>query len=386
MDLKTVLGSIEKRFGSEAIVTKVQMVERVSSGSYKIDSALGGGYPKGRIIEFIGWESSGKTTIALSLAAEIQKLGKAVGYIDAENALDSEYAEKLGVNMSIGEGQNFFLAQPNNAEEALEIVREFSKTSEIGLIVIDSIPSLVPQTTLDGEAGDAKMAVLARLMSQQLPILASQAKLNDVIIVFINQWREKIGVMFGSPLTTPGGNALKFYASQRLEIARGEVKNDADGDAKANDITIKVIKNKVAPPFRKVKTRILYGVGIDIMSEMLDLSVEFGIVDKKGGGWYFYGDVKLGQGDEQAFSTFMDNIELMEEIRDKVLEQINKGTKIQSFRKEAKKVEPLKPSTDFVKPEPAKQVKSEPAKPTKTVGKPGPKPGTKPVAKTTTKK
>lgn len=322
MELNQVLSSIEKRFGKEAISGKKEDAKFVSTGSIGLDAALGGGIATGRIVEFMGWESCGKSTMALHLAAEVQKLGRKVAYIDVENALDLFYAESLGVECNIGEKDSkFFLSQPDCGEDALEIVREFSKAQEIGLIVIDSVAALVPKAVIQGEAGDAKIGLLARMMSSMIPTLISTARKNDCIVLFISQYREKVGVMFGNPITTTGGNALKFYASQRVEFTRFGQEKEGD-EVTANKTRAKVMKNKVAPPFKKAEFNIEFGVGIDKVAELVDLAVECEII-KKSGSWYSYGDTKLGQGSAGVKSILQDNPELFEEIDKKV--RINLG-------------------------------------------------------------
>jgi len=313
--------SIEKRFGKEAISGKKQDVEFVSSGTLSLDLALGGGVPKGRVIEYMGWESSGKSTGALHLAAEVQKTGKKVAYIDTEQALDLFYAEALGVDVDIeAENPNFFLSQPDCAEDALEIVREFAKSEEIGLIVLDSVAALVPKSVIQGEAGDAKMAVTARLLSQMVPTLIGPARKSGAIILFINQYRDKIGVMFGNPTTTTGGNALKFYASVRAEFARSGQEKDGE-EIIANKTRVKILKNKVAPPFRKAEFGIVFGEGYDKLGDLIDVAVQYSVINKSGS-WYSYSDTKLGQGAASVKSILQDNPELMDEITLKVYETL----------------------------------------------------------------
>lgn len=322
MKIDQVLASIEKRFGKEAVAGKKIDVEFISTGSIGLDVALGGGIARGRIVEFMGWESSGKSTMALHLASEVQKLGKKVAYIDVEQALDLFYAESLGVDCEIGKkDSNFFLSQPDTGEQALEIVREFAKAEEIGLIVIDSVAALVPQAVIDGEAGDAKMGLLARMMSAMIPTLIAPARQNNCIILFISQYRDKIGVMYGSSTTTGGGNALKFYASQRVEFAKCGQEKDGD-EVTASKIKAKVLKNKVAPPFKKAEFNIEFGTGIDKIMEVVNLAVECEII-KKSGSWYSYGETKLGQGAAGVSNIMRDNIELYEEIDHKV--RVNLG-------------------------------------------------------------
>lgn len=316
VDISGIISNIEKRFGKEAISGNESNVERVSSGSIALDIAMGGGYPKGRITELIGWESSGKSTMALHLAAEIQKQGKVVAYIDMEHAMDLDYARKLDVDTS---GGLWYMSQPNCGEDAIEIGREFAKSPDVGLVVIDSVNALTPKSVIQGEAGEAKMAVLARMMSQMIPTLVSVISKTGCIIIFINQWREKM-VMFGSPLTTTGGNALKFYASVRLDVARAGQEKDGD-DIVANKTKVRVIKNKVSVPFKTAEFQIRFGIGIDKFQEVLDLSVDNGII-KKSGSWFSYGDVKLGQGFDSVRTIMADNPELMEEVQGKLMKTL----------------------------------------------------------------
>jgi len=321
MKVSEVVKNVEKRFGKEAIAGKKMDVEFVHSGSIALDLALGGGIPKGRIVEFMGWESSGKTTLALTLAAEMQKLGKKVAYIDSEQAMDLEYANSIGVDVDIeAEEPNFYLSQPDCGEDALEIAREFAKSEDIGLIVIDSVAALVPKSVIQGEAGDAKMAVTARMLSQIIPTLVAPARKTGCIILFISQYREKIGVMFGDPTTTMGGNALKFYASQRLDIARCGQEKDGD-EVVANKTRVKVKKNKVAPPFKQAEFQIAFGVGIDRFGEIINMAVDYSIIQKSGS-WYSYSGSKLGQGIDAVKTIMRDNPELFEEVREKLLKTI----------------------------------------------------------------
>ena len=318
MKLEDVRSSIEKRFGKEALVGEKIECEFISSGSIGLDIAMGGGFARGRVTEMFGWESSGKTTLALHLVAEVQKLGLKVGYIDLENALDVYYAEALGVNVDFK--NNFILSQPDNGEMAFEITRELLNVDDMGLIVIDSIGALLPKAVIQGEAGDSKMGLAARLMSSMLPVIAQGAKKSNAVVLFINQKREKIGVMFGNPETTMGGNALKFYASQRLDVSRCGQEKEGE-EVTANKTRVKVIKNKVAPPFKKAEFNIEFGTGIDKMSELIDMAVDYSII-KKSGSWYSYGDSKLGQGANGVKSILEDNPELVDEIRVKLYETI----------------------------------------------------------------
>jgi len=320
--IQSVLDNIDKKFGEGTISRKLIDVPRVSSGCLSLDLALGGGYPNGRIIEIMGWESSGKSTLALHLAAEVQKLGKRVGYIDTEHSLDLFYASQLGVNVDIeSTDPKFVMSQPDNGEQAMEVARAFINSGEFGLVVIDSVSGLVPKALLQGDVGDVKMATIARLMSQWVPALTSPANKTNCIVLFISQYREKIGVMFGSPITTTGGNALKFYASQRLEISRiGQNKNG--DEILSNKSRVKVIKNKVSPPFRKAEFDIEFGTGINTIGDVLDLAVELDIV-KKAGSWYSYEETKLGQGRQSVIELLKDNPEIVQEVEEKVRKELN---------------------------------------------------------------
>lgn len=320
--ISEMISRIEKRFGKEAISGNTAEVEFVHSGSFLLDEALGGGYAKGRIAETYGGASAGKSTSAIHLCAEVQKLGKAVGYVDTENALDLKYAKSLGVSLS---PEKWIMSQPDNAEQAMEIVREMCSVPEIGLVVLDSVAGLTPQATLQGEAGDAKVALVARLMSSQLNILKNICKKNDTILLCINQIRDKVGGGFGfggASTTTPGGQALKFYASQRLEFAR--IGSEKEGDISvANKTKITVRKNKVAPPFRTCQILIRFGKGFDSIQEIVDYAVEQKICLKKGA-FYYYGDFRLGQGMANVRELLSGDAELFKEIREAVIENIRK--------------------------------------------------------------
>lgn len=320
--IQSILDNIDKKFGEGTISRKLIDAPKTSSGCLSLDLALGGGYPNGRIIEIMGWESSGKSTLALHLAAEVQKLGKRVGYIDTEHALDLFYASQLGVNVDIeSQDPKFVMSQPDNGEQAMEVARAFVNSGEFGLVVIDSVSGLVPKALLQGDVGDVKMATIARLMSQWVPALTSPANKSGCIVLFISQYREKIGVMFGSPVTTTGGNALKFYASQRLEVSR--VGQNKDGDeVLSNKSRVKVIKNKVSPPFKKAEFDIEFGTGINKIGDILDLAAELDIV-KKAGSWYSYEETKLGQGRQSVIDLLKDNPEIVEEIELKVRKELN---------------------------------------------------------------
>ncbi len=315
--LQLAMAKIEKDHGKGTIMklgeTHVEDVSVISSGSIGLNIALGvGGYPRGRVIEIYGPESSGKTTLAIHAIAEAQKAGGIAAIIDAEHAFDRFYAEKLGVDID-----NLLISQPDSGEQALEVADQLIRSSAIDIIVIDSVAALTPKAELEGDMGENKVGLQARLMSQALRKLTASINKTNTTCIFINQLREKIGVMFGSPETTTGGNALKFYSSVRLDIRRaGAIK---DGDAQlGNQTRVKVVKNKVAPPFRKAEFDIMYGEGISRVGELVDLGVEAGIV-KKAGAWFSYGDTKLGQGRDAAKKLLLDNPELAEEIEAKLM-------------------------------------------------------------------
>lgn len=310
--LQAAMDKIEKTFGKGSIMKlgaeNVQEVEVIPSGSIALNAALGvGGYPKGRIIEIYGPESSGKTTLAIHAIAEAQKNGGIAAFIDAEHAFDRFYAGKLGVDID-----NLFISQPDNGEQALEIAEQLIRSSAIDIIVIDSVAALTPKAEIEGDMGDNKVGLQARLMSQALRKLTSAINKTNTTCIFINQLREKIGVMFGNPETTTGGNALKFYASVRLDIRRASQLKDGD-EVIGNQVRVKVVKNKVAPPFRKAEFDIMFGEGISKSGEIIDLGAELGII-KKSGSWYSYNDTKLGQGRDAAKQCVSDNPELAEEL------------------------------------------------------------------------
>lgn len=314
--LEMAMNQIEKQYGKGSIMrlgeTAHVKTESISTGSLQLDLALGvGGLPKGRIIEVYGPESSGKTTVALHCIAEAQKQGGNAAFIDAEHALDPTYAEKLGVDV-----ENLIVSQPDTGEQALEIAEALVRSGAIDILVVDSVAALVPKAEIDGEMGDSHVGLQARLMSQALRKLAGSIKKSNTIAIFINQLREKIGVMFGNPETTTGGRALKFYSSVRLDIRRIEAIKDGDQFI-GNRTRVKVVKNKVAPPFRKVEFDILYGKGISKSGDVLDLSVEEGYV-RKSGSWFSYGDEKLGQGRNNARTYLESHPALMEELDRKI--------------------------------------------------------------------
>jgi len=316
--LQLTLDKIEKSFGKGAIMKMgdkaIEDVPVISSGSLGVDLALGvGGFPKGRVIEIYGPESSGKTTLAIHAIAEAQKAGGIAAFIDAEHAFDRFYAAKLGVDI-----ENLLISQPDNGEQALEITDHLIRSGAIDIIVIDSVAALTPKAEIEGEMGDSKMGLQARLMSQALRKLTSNISKTNTCCIFINQLREKIGVMFGSPETTTGGNALKFYASIRIDIRKiGQIK-DAE-EVTGNRIRVKVVKNKMAPPFRKAEFDIVYGEGISKTGEIIDLGVEHNII-KKAGSWFSYGETRLGQGREGVRQLITDNPELAAELEAKIIE------------------------------------------------------------------
>ncbi|HCU06869.1 MAG TPA: recombinase RecA [Holosporales bacterium] len=322
--LEAALTQIERSFGKGSIMRlgsddQVIETETVSTGSLGLDIGLGvGGLPKGRVIEIYGPESSGKTTLALHVIAEAQKKGGTCAFVDAEHALDPVYARKLGVNL-----EELLISQPDTGEQALEITDTLVRSGGVDVLVVDSVAALVPKAELEGEMGDSHMGLQARLMSQALRKLTGSISRTNCMVIFINQIRQKIGVMFGNPETTTGGNALKFYASVRLDIRRiGQIKEG--NDIVGNRTKVKVVKNKVAPPFRTVEFDIIYGEGISKVGEIVDLGSEMEIV-KKSGSWFSYGDTKLGQGREAVKQLFLDNPELADEIEAKVKEKAFAG-------------------------------------------------------------
>ncbi len=323
--LQLTLDKLDKTYGKGTVMKMgdkaIEEVETISSGSLGIDLALGvGGYPKGRIIEIYGPESSGKTTLTLHAIAEAQKAGGIAAFIDAEHAFDRNYAEKLGVDI-----ENLIISQPDNGEQALEIAENLIRSGAIDIVVIDSVAALTPKSEIEGEMGDSKMGLHARLMSQALRKLTGTISKTNCTVFFINQLREKIGVMFGNPETTTGGNALKFYASIRLDIRRSSQIKDGD-NVIGNRTKVKVVKNKVAPPFKVAEFDIMYGEGVSKTGEILDLAVEFEIV-KKAGSWFSYGETKLGQGRDAVKSLIKDNPELADELEVKIKERIKENNK-----------------------------------------------------------
>lgn len=323
--LQAAMEKIEKSYGKGSIMKmgdeKIDDIEVIPTGSIALNAALGvGGYPRGRVVEIYGPESSGKTTLAIHAIAEAQKNGGVAAFIDAEHAFDRFYAEKLGVDI-----ENLLISQPDSGEQALEITEQLIRSSAIDIIVIDSVAALTPKAELEGEMGDSKMGLQARLMSQALRKLTAAINKTNTTCIFINQLRDKIGVMFGSPETTTGGNALKYYASVRLDIRRiGQIK---DGDqVKGNQTRVKVVKNKVAPPFRMAEFDIMYGKGISREGEIIDLGSDLGVI-KKSGSWYSYQDAKLAQGREGAKEAVADNPELAEELEALIFEALSNHDK-----------------------------------------------------------
>jgi recombination protein RecA len=318
--LQLTLDKLDKTYGKGTVMKMgdkaIEEVETISSGSLGVDLALGvGGYPKGRIIEIYGPESSGKTTLTLHAIAEAQKAGGIAAFIDAEHAFDRNYAEKLGVDI-----ENLIISQPDNGEQALEIAENLIRSGAIDIVVIDSVAALTPKSEIEGEMGDSKMGLHARLMSQALRKLTGTISKTNCTVFFINQLREKIGVMFGNPETTTGGNALKFYASVRLDIRRSTQIKDGD-NVLGNRTKVKIVKNKVAPPFKVAEFDIMYGEGVSKTGEILDLAVEFEII-KKAGSWFSYGETKLGQGRDAVKSLIKDNPELADELEVKIKDHI----------------------------------------------------------------
>ncbi|MDD5227239.1 MAG: recombinase RecA [Methylococcales bacterium] len=335
--LAAALMQIEKQFGKGSVmrmgdVDTAKDIEVVSTGSLSLDIALGcGGLPRGRVVEIYGPESSGKTTLTLQVIAEMQKLGGTAAFIDAEHALDIHYAGKLGVDID-----NLYVSQPDTGEQALEIVDRLVSSGAVDIVVVDSVAALTPKAEIEGDMGDSHMGLHARLMSQALRKLTSNIKRSNTLVIFINQIRMKIGVMFGSPETTTGGNALKFYASVRLDIRRiGAVKKG--DDIIGNETRVKVVKNKVAPPFKQAEFEILYGEGISFAGELVDLGVNYGFV-QKAGSWYSYGTEKIGQGKDNAKIFFKENPEKAKELEMKIRDE--------AFKKPLLAVKEFEPTDD----------------------------------------
>ena len=323
--LNLTLEKLEKTYGKGSIMrmgdTKVEEMDVISTGSIGLDTALGvGGFPRGRVIEIYGPESSGKTTLAIHAIAEAQRQGGIAAFIDAEHAFDRFYAEKLGVNTS-----DLLISQPDNGEQALEIADNLIRSGAIDIIVIDSVAALTPKSEIEGDMGDSKVGLQARLMSQALRKLTATINKTGCCCIFINQLREKIGILFGNPETTTGGNALKFYASVRLDIRRQAQIKEGDTSI-GNHVRVKVVKNKVAPPFRQAEFDIMFGGGISKTGEIVDLGVEYGII-KKSGSWFSYGESKLAQGREAVKSLLADNPELSDELEAKIREAIKENMK-----------------------------------------------------------
>ncbi len=321
--LQAAMSKIEKDFGKGSIMRmgdeQIESVEVIPTGSLALDAALGvGGYPKGRIIEIYGPESSGKTTLAIHAIAEAQKQGGIAAFIDAEHAFDRFYAEKLGVNVD-----ELLISQPDNGEQALEIADQLIRSSAIDIIVIDSVAALTPKAEIEGDMGDNKVGLQARLMSQALRKLTATVSKTKTTCIFINQLREKIGVMFGNPETTTGGNALKFYASVRLDIRKSTAIKDGE-NVLGNLVKVKVVKNKVAPPFRRAEFEIMFGEGISRVGELVDLGVEYNVLTKSGS-WFSYDGTRIGQGRESVKQVLRDNVELADEIAEKIAAAMSDG-------------------------------------------------------------
>lgn len=342
--IDTAIAQIEKQYGAGAVMrlgaTKTMNVDAVPTGSMMLDMALGiGGVPKGRIVEIYGPESSGKTTVALSIVSQAQKLGGEVAFIDVEHALDPEYAKLLGVDID-----SMLVSQPDSGEQALEIMEALVRSNAIDVIVLDSVAAMVTKAEIDGEMGDTHVGLLARLMSQAMRKLTAAISKSNCVAIFINQVREKIGVMYGNPETTTGGRALKFYSSVRIEVRRGEALKSGS-EIYGNRTKCKVVKNKVSPPFKECEFDIIYGEGISRVGEVLDLAVELGIV-QKGGAWFSYNGNKLGQGRDNSKEFLKQNPEIMQEIEDKIMES---KEKIAMTSTKSNKVEAVKAAAEAAK-------------------------------------
>ena len=319
--LQLTLNKLDKTYGKGTVMKmsdqQVEDVDAIPSGSLGLDIALGvGGYPRGRVVEIFGPESSGKTTLTLHAIAEAQKAGGIAAFIDAEHAFDRDYAQKLGVDID-----NLIISQPDNGEQALEIADNLIRSGAIDIVIVDSVAALTPKSEIEGEMGDSKMGLHARLMSQALRKLTSSISKTQCTVVFINQLREKIGVMFGNPETTTGGNALKFYCSVRLDIRRSTQIKNSNSEVMGNKTKVKVVKNKIAPPFKSAEFDIMYGEGISKVGEIIDIGVEYEII-KKAGSWFSYQDTKLVQGRDAVKTLLLDNPELMEELETKITKAI----------------------------------------------------------------
>ncbi len=319
--LQAAMNKIEKDFGKGSIMRmgdeKVEQIDVIPTGSIGLDLALGvGGYPRGRIVEIYGPESSGKTTLAIHAIAECQKMGGIAAFIDAEHAFDRFYAQKLGVDVD-----NLWISQPDNGEQALQIADQLISSAAVDILVVDSVAALTPKKEIEGDMGDSVVGLQARLMSQALRKLTSTISKTNTCCIFINQLREKIGVMFGNPETTTGGNALKFYASVRLDIRRQSPPLKDGDEVIGNHVKVKVVKNKVAPPFRRAEFDVMFGTGINKMGEIVDLGVEYNVI-KKSGAWFSYEDNKLGQGRDKVLELLADNPELCEELEQKIMQAI----------------------------------------------------------------
>ena len=318
--LNLVVGQIERNFGKGSIMrlgdASKMRVETISTGALTLDLALGGGYPKGRVIEVYGPESSGKTTLTLHAIAEIQRNGGVAAFVDAEHALDPVYAASLGVDV-----ENLLVSQPDTGEMALEIVDQLIRSAAVDLVVVDSVAALTPRSEIEGEMGDHSVGAQARLMSQAMRKITGNIGKSGCTVIFLNQLRLKIGITYGNPETTTGGNALKFYASVRIDIRRSTQLKDTEGGVQGNKTRVKIVKNKVAPPFKTAEFDIMYGEGISKIGEILDIGVEKDIIEKSGS-WFSYGGSKLGQGRDSVKSILKDNPELMEELEQKILEEL----------------------------------------------------------------